>query len=106
MYKRQKLLLTEPDIMLLDEPTNHLDTDTMFWLEDFLSKYKKTVITVSHDRFFLDRVCTKIFEIEYGSGKTVSYTHLDADFVPAETHRTLEQAILYSHISHIPQYHI
>ena len=64
-----KLLLTEPDIMLLDEPTNHLDTDTMFWLEDFLSKYKKTVITVSHDRFFLDRVCTKIFEIEYGSGK-------------------------------------
>lgn len=64
-----KLLLTEPDIMLLDEPTNHLDTDTMFWLEDFLSKYKKTVITVSHDRFFLDRVCTKILEIEYGSGK-------------------------------------
>ena len=62
-------MLTEPDIMLLDEPTNHLDTDTMFWLEDFLSKYKKTVITVSHDRFFLDRVCTKIFEIEYGSGK-------------------------------------
>lgn len=41
-----KLLLAEPDIMLLDEPTNHLDADTMFWLEDFLSKYKKTVITV------------------------------------------------------------
>lgn len=64
-----KLLLSEPDIMLLDEPTNHLDTETMFWLEDYLTGYKKTVITVSHDRYFLDRVCTKIMEIEYGRCK-------------------------------------
>ena len=71
-----KLLLEEPDIMLLDEPTNHLDTSTMFWLEEYLTAYKKTVITVSHDRYFLDRVCTKIFEIEYGRGKmyTGGYT--------------------------------
>ena len=67
-----KLLLEEPDIMLLDEPTNHLDTSTMFWLEEYLTAYKKTVITVSHDRYFLDRVCTKIFEIEYGRGKMYS----------------------------------
>ena len=58
--------------MLLDEPTNHLDTSTMFWLEEYLTAYKKTVITVSHDRYFLDRVCTKIFEIEYGRGKMYS----------------------------------
>ena len=71
-----KLLLSEPDIMLLDEPTNHLDTETMFWLEDYLTGYKKTVITVSHDRYFLDRVCTKIMEIEYGRCKvyTGGYT--------------------------------
>lgn len=63
-----RLLLEEPDIMLLDEPTNHLDTATMFWLEEYLTSRKKTVVTVSHDRYFLDRVCTGIFEIEYGKG--------------------------------------
>lgn len=60
------LLLSEPDIMLLDEPTNHLDTDTLFWLENFLSGYNKTVITVSHDRYFLDKTCTNILELENG----------------------------------------
>lgn len=58
------LLLSAPDILILDEPTNHLDIDALFWLEDFLRNYRKTVIIVSHDRWFLDGVCTKILEIE------------------------------------------
>lgn len=59
-----RLLAAEPDILILDEPTNHLDTDTMLWLEEHLSSYPKTLITVSHDRYFLDRVTTKTLDIE------------------------------------------
>lgn len=59
-----RLILSEPDILMLDEPTNHLDMDSLIWLEGFLSTYKKTVIVVSHDRYFLDRVTTKTLEIE------------------------------------------
>lgn len=58
------LLLEEPDILLLDEPTNHLDLETTTWLENFLIDYPKTILTITHDRFFLDSVTTKIFEIE------------------------------------------
>jgi len=64
-----RLILKEPDIMLLDEPTNHLDTYSVEWLEDFLRTYKKTVLIISHDRYFLDRAATKILEIENGKGK-------------------------------------
>ncbi len=64
-----RLILREPDIMLLDEPTNHLDTYSVEWLEEFLRTYKKTVLIISHDRYFLDRTATKILEIEYGKGK-------------------------------------
>ena len=59
-----KLLLREPDVLILDEPTNHLDIDTLSWLEDHLKAYKKTLILISHDRYFLDRVTNKILEIE------------------------------------------
>lgn len=59
-----RLVLSEPDILMLDEPTNHLDMDSLVWLEGFLSTYKKTIIVVSHDRYFLDRVTTKTLEIE------------------------------------------
>jgi len=58
------LLLREPDILILDEPTNHLDSATLGWLEEFLSNYRKTIILISHDRYFLDRVTNKILEIE------------------------------------------
>lgn len=61
-----KLLLEEPNILILDEPTNHLDFKTIMWLEDYLKSYKGAVLVVSHDRFFLDRVCTSICEIERG----------------------------------------
>ena len=59
-----KLLLEEPDLLLLDEPTNHLDFKTMQWLESYLKSYKKAVIVVSHDRYFLDAVADTIYEIE------------------------------------------
>lgn len=59
-----KLLLENPDILILDEPTNHLDFDTLVWLEDYLISYKGAIIAVSHDRFFLDKVVKKIWEIE------------------------------------------
>lgn len=60
-----KLLLSRPDIMLLDEPTNHLDLPTIEWLEDYLRKYDKSVVIVSHDRLFLDRIIDVTYEIEY-----------------------------------------
>ena len=59
-----KLLLENPDILILDEPTNHLDFDTLVWLEDYLINYKGAIIAVSHDRFFLDKVVKKIWEVE------------------------------------------
>lgn len=59
-----KLLLTKPDILLLDEPTNHLDINAVSWLEGFISKYSGTVFIISHDRYFLDQVINKVFEIE------------------------------------------
>lgn len=59
-----KLLIDNPDILLLDEPTNHLDMDSIEWLESYLKSYKGIVIIVSHDRYFLDNVVTKIIEVE------------------------------------------
>ena len=64
-----KQLCREPDILLLDEPTNHLDVETLFWLEGFLASYKKCVIIISHDRYFLDRVTNKTLAIEYCNAK-------------------------------------
>ncbi|MBQ7669697.1 MAG: ABC-F type ribosomal protection protein [Clostridia bacterium] len=64
-----RLLFSEPDILILDEPTNHLDTDTMEWLEGVLSNYKKTLLVVSHDRYFLDRVTTKTLDVEHHAAK-------------------------------------
>jgi ATPase subunit of ABC transporter with duplicated ATPase domains len=59
-------LFGNPDILLLDEPTNNLDVETITWLEDFLADFKNTVIVVSHDRHFLDAVCTHVADIDYG----------------------------------------
>ena len=61
-----KALFGNPDILLLDEPTNHLDLDAIAWLEEFLINYDKTVIVVSHDRYFLNKVCTNTADIDYG----------------------------------------
>ncbi|MDE7321914.1 MAG: ATP-binding cassette domain-containing protein [Lachnospiraceae bacterium] len=61
-----KALFGSPDILLLDEPTNHLDLDAIAWLEEFLINFENTVIVVSHDRYFLNKVCTQIADIDYG----------------------------------------
>ena len=61
-----RALLGNPDILLLDEPTNHLDMDAIDWLEEFLINFENTVIVVSHDRYFLNKVCTYIADIDYG----------------------------------------
>ncbi len=61
-----KLLLEEPNLLILDEPTNHLDFETLMWLEEYLKGYKGAIIIVSHDRYFLNKVCTRICEIEQG----------------------------------------
>ena len=63
-----RLLLERPDILILDEPTNHLDLETMEWLESYLKTYRGAVLVVSHDRYFLDSVCTRIWEL---TGKTI-----------------------------------
>jgi len=67
-----RLLLSEPDVLLLDEPTNHLDVDAVEWLEEFLQSYPSGFVIISHDRYFLDRACRRIIEIE--SGRATSYS--------------------------------
>ncbi len=64
-----KLLLSSPDIIMLDEPTNHLDMESIRWLEGFLNSYQGSVIVVAHDRYFLDKIVTKVIELENGRGE-------------------------------------
>lgn len=84
-----KILLKNSDILLLDEPTNHLDMESLEWLEDFLLQYNGTVLIVSHDRYFLDRVVTRIIEVEDGEANIYhgNYTY----FVDEKERRLLEQ---------------
>ena len=65
-----KIILQKPDLLLLDEPTNHLDLDTIFWLEEYLSSLKIAVIIISHDRYFLDKLCKKIIFVDRGTSET------------------------------------
>lgn len=79
-----KLLLESPDLLILDEPTNHLDFQTVGWLEDYLKDWKGALLIVSHDRFFLDRLCTSICELEQGTltryrGNYTAFTKLRAE---------------------------
>ena len=64
-----RLLATEPDILMLDEPTNHLDIDALSWLEGFIASYKKTVLVISHDRYFLDKTTNKTLHIQYSKAR-------------------------------------
>ena len=81
------ILLKNPDVLLLDEPTNHLDIETLEWLEKFLNSYKGTVVLISHDRYFLDKVVNKIILLE--KGKTIVYFGNYSYFVEEDERRTL-----------------
>ncbi len=72
-----KMLLAKPDLIILDEPTNHLDLNSISWLEGFLKNYKGAVLIVSHDRYFLDRVVTKVIELENGKSSVFSGNYTD-----------------------------
>ncbi|CAM6099247.1 unnamed protein product [Calypogeia fissa] len=72
-----KILLQEPDLLLLDEPTNHLDLDTIEWLEEYLKKQDVPMVIVSHDRAFLDQLCTKIVETDMGVSRTFEGNYSD-----------------------------
>jgi ATP-binding cassette subfamily F protein 3 len=84
------LLLSEPDVLLLDEPTNHLDVGAVEWLEEFLQSYPVGFVIISHDRYFLDRACRRIIEIE--NGRATSYTGNYSDYlVEREEQREIQQ---------------
>ncbi|MDD3338731.1 MAG: ABC-F family ATP-binding cassette domain-containing protein [Lachnospiraceae bacterium] len=78
-----KLLLSNPDLILLDEPTNHLDMNSIAWLETYLLNYKGAVLIVSHDRFFLDRVVSKIIEIDLSHVRTFQGNYSDYSYKKA-----------------------
>jgi ATP-binding cassette, subfamily F, member 3 len=85
-----RLLLAAPDVLLLDEPTNHLDVKAVEWLEEFLQEYEAAYVIVSHDRYFLDRACRRIIELE--NGKASSYTGNYSDYlVEREERREAQQ---------------
>ncbi len=90
-----KLLLSRPDIILLDEPTNHLDMDSITWLETFLMNYQGAIIIVSHDRYFLNRVVTKIVEIDQGIVTTFSGNYSDY----AQKKKALREAALQAYLN-------
>ncbi|WP_411167797.1 ribosomal protection-like ABC-F family protein [Clostridium sp. MB05] len=84
-----KLLIDNPDILLLDEPTNHLDMDSIEWLESYLKSYNGIVIVVSHDRYFLDNVVSKIIEVEDMKSKTYKGNY--SDFAKQKEENMIEQ---------------
>ncbi|MBR4145369.1 MAG: ABC-F family ATP-binding cassette domain-containing protein [Lachnospiraceae bacterium] len=90
-----KLLLSKPDILMLDEPTNHLDMDAIRWLEGFLSSYKGAVILVAHDRYFLDRIVSKVIEIE----NTHAHSYDGNYTVFAEKKKQLRDALIKQYLN-------
>ncbi|MFN2516753.1 MAG: ABC-F family ATP-binding cassette domain-containing protein [Pyrinomonadaceae bacterium] len=85
-----RLLLAEPDVLLLDEPTNHLDVSAVEWLEEFLQTYSSAYVVISHDRYFLDRACKRIIELE--NGRASIYTgNYSAYLVEREERREAQQ---------------
>jgi len=101
-----KLLLQSPDVLLLDEPTNHLDLDALEWLEDYLNKWPGAIILVSHDRYFLDRVATRIIEINHQRAEL--YPGNYSKYVQLHTERLERWAKEYEaqqeHIAHTEEF--
>ncbi|KMK53990.1 putative ABC transporter ATP-binding protein YjjK [Fructobacillus sp. EFB-N1] len=85
-----QVLIQEPDLLILDEPTNHLDFDSIAWLEQYLAKYKGALLTVTHDRYFLDRVTNRIFELSFG--KLYEYQGNYQDYVEGKAIRHENEA--------------
>src|SRR5882762_9956065 len=88
-----RLLLAEPDVLLLDEPTNHLDVTAVEWLEDFLTTYAVAFVIISHDRYFLDRACRRIIELE--NGRAANYTGNYSAFLAEREERRETQQRAY-----------
>ncbi|MCK4998909.1 MAG: ABC-F family ATP-binding cassette domain-containing protein [Anaerohalosphaera sp.] len=80
-----RTVVSEPDLLLLDEPTNHLDTETITWIEDYLAAYRGTCVFITHDRYFLDRVATRVVELD--NGKLYSYDGSYAEFLEGKAER-------------------
>jgi ABC transport system ATP-binding/permease protein len=85
-----EVLIDSPDLLILDEPTNHLDFESVKWLEDYLSRYNGSILLVTHDRYFLDRVTNRIFELD--GGNLYSYKGNYADFLEAKAIREENEA--------------
>ena len=93
------LLLAAPDVLLLDEPTNHLDVNAVEWLEEFLREYQSAYVIISHDRYFLDRACRRIVELE--SGRASSYTGNYSDYLVEREERREAQQRAYDNQRHL-----
>ena len=105
-----KLLLEEPNLLILDEPTNHLDFQTVLWLEEYLKDYKGSLLIVSHDRYFLDKLCTSICEIERGhltryKGNYTTFTRLKAEAVARQLKEYEAQQKEIAKLEDCPCYH-
>ncbi|MEH7109436.1 ABC-F family ATP-binding cassette domain-containing protein [Bacillus sp. JJ1764] len=88
-----QVLIAEPDLLILDEPTNHLDFEAVKWLEEYLTRYKGSILLVTHDRYFLDRVTNRIFELD--GGNLYSYQGNYAAFLEAKAIREENEAATY-----------
>ncbi|MDO4744558.1 MAG: ABC-F family ATP-binding cassette domain-containing protein, partial [Clostridia bacterium] len=101
-----KLLLEEPELLILDEPTNHLDFKTLKWLEDYLVSYSGAILAVSHDRYFLDKTVSHIYEVE--RGKLYSYVGNYSKYLPQKAERKQreqkEYEIQQAEIAHMQEY--
>ena len=93
------LLLAAPDVLLLDEPTNHLDVNAVEWLEEFLQEYQSAYVIVSHDRYFLDRCCRRIIELE--NGRASNYTGNYSDYLVEREERREAQQRAYDNQQHL-----
>ena len=87
-------LVSRPDVLLLDEPTNHLDLDSITWLEDLLLEYKGSVVTISHDRAFLDRVATRMVELD--RGRLLSYPGNFAQYQILKEEQQAQEAVIFA----------
>jgi ATP-binding cassette subfamily F protein uup len=87
-------LVSRPDVLLLDEPTNHLDLDSITWLEDLLLEYKGSVVTISHDRAFLDRVATRMVELD--RGRLLSYPGNFAQYQLLKEEQQAQEAVIFA----------